>query len=254
MSENESNDARNPGGWIKIAAGVAVLLGLMVAFLVLPVTDWIQSTMGALKAYGVVGLVVIAIAYIPACILMVPGSALTLGAGVIGTALFPENAFLAVASGTIAVSIGSVAGAMVAFLLGRTFARDFISRRIEGNKKFTALDEAIGKDGLKMTFLVRLSPAFPFNLLNYAMGLTKVSLRDYVLGSWAGMLPGTIMYVYFGAAAGKLADTATGDMPDNGLLDYLPMIIGGIATVALVIYVTRQAKRALDHATAEAQA
>lgn len=246
---NDKAKAAATGGWLKIGIGAVVLVALMVAFLLLPIKDWIQYAIDVLKEYGAAGLVVIAIAYVPACILMVPGSALTLGAGVVGTALFPDNAFLAVATGTLAVSIGSVAGATAAFLLGRTFARDFISKRIAGNAKFSAMDEAIGNEGLKMTFLVRLSPAFPFNLLNYAMGLTKVSLHNYILGSWAGMLPGTIMYVYFGAAAAKIADTASGGMEEQGLLRFLPLLIGGIATVALVLLVTKRAKKALDEAT-----
>ena len=251
MSNTTSEAVPAPkGGWIKLAVGGAVLLGLMVAFALLPVGDWISSALETLKTYGPLGLAAVAVAYVPACILMVPGSALTLGAGVIGTALFPDNALLAVAAGTVAVSAGSVAGATAAFVLGRTFARDMISRRIEGNAKFAALDEAIGQDGLKMTFLVRLSPAFPFNLLNYAMGLTKVSLRDYVLGSWAGMLPGTIMYVYFGAAAAKLTSAATGDMADESYLRFAPWVIGGVATVVLVVLVTKRAKKALDAATA----
>ncbi len=240
------------GGWMKLALGGAILLGLMVAFALLPVKTWINTALASLQAFGPLGLFLIAVAYVPACILMVPGSALTLGAGAIGTALFPNNAVLAVAAGTVAVSVGSVTGATAAFLLGRTFARETIAKRVAGNAKFSALDEAIGKDGLKMTFLVRLSPAFPFNLLNYAMGLTKVSLRDYVLGSWAGMLPGTVMYVYLGAAGAKIAGAAAGGTPAEASLGLAPLIVGGVATIVLVVFVTRQAKKALDAATAEA--
>ena len=93
----------------------------------------------------------------------------------------------------------SVAAATLAFVLGRTVARGWIARRIAGSPRFAAVDEAIGENGFRIVLLLRLSPLFPFNLLNYALGLTRLSLRDYVVASALGMLPGTILYVYLGS-------------------------------------------------------
>jgi uncharacterized membrane protein YdjX (TVP38/TMEM64 family) len=147
--------------------------------------------------------------------------------------------------GSFYVFIGATLGATAAFLVGRYLARGWVSKKIEGNKKFAAIDEAVGREGLKIVLLTRLSPVFPFNLLNYAYGLTGVSFKDYVLGSF-GMIPGTIMYVYIGSLAGDLATIGSGEQPTNAAVQWAIRIIGFIATVAVTIYVTKVAKKALD--------
>jgi uncharacterized membrane protein YdjX (TVP38/TMEM64 family) len=98
--------------------------------------------------------------------------------------------------------------------------------------------------------MLPLSPVFPFNLLNYAFGVTGVSLQDYVLGS-IGMIPGTILYVYIGSLVGDLALIGTATQPDNPLLKWTIRAIGLIATIAVTIYITRIAKKALDEQIAE---
>ena len=150
--------------------------------------DWVAG----LGPTGVIAFVVI---YILACVFMLPGSVLTLGAG----------AVFGVVKGSVIVSVASTLGATAAFLVGRYLARDRVAKLIEGNERFRAIDEAVGREGWKIVGLTRLSPVFPFNLLNYAYGITKVSLRDYFLASWVGMVPGTLMYVYLGSLAGSLA-------------------------------------------------
>jgi uncharacterized membrane protein YdjX (TVP38/TMEM64 family) len=108
----------------------------------------------------------------------------------------------------------------------------------------------VGREGFKIVLLTRLSPVFPFNLLNYAYGLTGVSLKDYVLAS-IGMIPGTIMYVYIGSLAGSLATLGTGTPPTNPAIQWTIRIIGLIATVAVTLYVTRVARRALAETVTE---
>ena len=152
--------------------------------------------------------------------------------------------------GSFCVFIGATLGATAAFLVGRYLARGWVSQKIAGNKKFAAIDEAVGKEGLKIVLLTRLSPVFPFNVLNYAYGLTGVSLKDYVIGS-LGMIPGTIMYVYIGSLAGDIATIGAGDQPTNAAVQWAIRIIGFIATVAVTIYVTKVAKKALDEAVTD---
>jgi uncharacterized membrane protein YdjX (TVP38/TMEM64 family) len=130
-----------------------------------------------------------------ACILLLPGSILTLGAGVL----------FGVVNSSIAVSIAATLGATCAFLVGRYLPRVWVAKRIANNDKFKAVDEAVAKEGWKIVLLTRLSPVFPFNLLNYAFGLTQVRVRHYFFASWLGMIPGTIMYVYIGSLAGGRA-------------------------------------------------
>ena len=195
--------------------------------------DWIDSL-------GFIAPVVFILLYIVITVAFLPASVVTLGAGVV----------FGVVKGSILVFVGAMLGATAAFLIGRYVARDWIAKKIAGNEKFAAIDEAIGREGRKIIFLIRLSPAFPFNVLNYALGLTKVSLQDYILGT-TGILPGTIMYVYLGSLAGNLAMIGSGDAPSNPGITWAIRIIGFIATVAVTVYVTRVARKALQEAVPE---
>src|SRR3984957_3419189 len=161
---------------------------------------WLTNALDWIRGLGPLAPVAFIAIYIVACVAFLPGSILTIGAGVI----------FGVVRGSIYVSIAATLGATAAFLVGRYLARDWVSARLEGNAKFKAIDEAVGKEGWKMVILTRLSPVFPFNLLNYAYGLTSVSLRDYFFASWAGMIPGTILYVYIGSLRGGPARAAGG--------------------------------------------
>ncbi|NEP08689.1 MAG: TVP38/TMEM64 family protein [Symploca sp. SIO2C1] len=199
--------------------------------------QWLLDALQWIENLGPTGPIMLIVIYIIATVAFLPGSILTLGAGV----LF--GVFL----GSFCVFIGATLGATAAFLVGRYMARDWVSKKIEGNKKFAAIDEAVGREGLKIVLLTRLSPVFPFNILNYAYGLTGVSLKDYVIGS-LGMIPGTIMYVYIGSLAGDIAMIGSGNQPTNAAVQWAIRIIGFIATVAVTIYVTKVAKKALDEA------
>ena len=167
--------------------------------------------------------------------MFIPGSLLTLGAGVIFGVIW----------GSIYVSIGSVMGATFAFLIGRYFTRDWVARKLENYENFQAIDQAVGEEGWKIVGLTRLSPIFPFNLLNYAFGLTNVSLKDYFLASWIGMLPGTILYVYVGSLVGSLAQLGTAER-SRTLIEWLLYGIGLMATLIVTLYITRIAQNALN--------
>jgi len=156
--------------------------------------------------------------------------------------------------GTAVVSPASVLGATFAFLLGRSVFRSSIEQKMGDNPKFSALTTAVEKEGLKIITLVRLSPIFPFSIVNYAFGLTRAKLSHYVLGSFVGMLPGTLMYVYLGAAVGDITKLASGELGDTGAAG-LWMKYGGLAaTIVVTIFVTKAAKRALAEAAPNAVA
>jgi uncharacterized membrane protein YdjX (TVP38/TMEM64 family) len=190
--------------------------------------EWINN-LGIIGGIAFIGL------YIIATITILPGLILTLGAGVIFGVIW----------GSIYVFIGATIGATLAFLIGRYLARNWVKNKISTNEKFAAIDHAIGKEGLKIVFLTRLSPLFPFNILNYALGITSVSLKDYFLAS-VGMIPGTIMYVYLGSLVGNLALIGTNNQPSNSTIQWVLKIIGFIATVIVTIYVTKIAKKSLE--------
>ncbi len=196
--------------------------------------QWLLNALQWVKSLGLLGGLAFMAIYIIATVAFLPGSILTLGAGVVFGILW----------GFVYVFIGANLGAIAAFLVGRYLARDWISQKIAGNETFTAIDQAVAQEGFKIVLLTRLSPVFPFNLLNYAWGITGVSLPDYILGS-IGMIPGTIMYVYLGYIAGDLAKISSENQPTNSTIQWAIKIIGLIATVAVTVYVTRIAREAL---------
>ena len=199
---------------------------------------WLKNALEWINNQGPVGGIAFMLLYIVAAVAFLPGSILTLGAGVV------FGVFL----GSLYVFIGATIGAIAAFLVGRYVARGWVAKKIAGNQKFAAVDNAVGREGLKIVLLTRLSPVFPFNLLNYAYGVTGVSLKDYILGT-IGILPGTIMYVYIGSLAGNIATIGTGEQPSNPTVVWAIRIIGFIATVAVTLYVTKVARKALEEST-----
>ncbi len=231
---------KRKAGIAKITVIAVVIFTLIILMKYLPVADYIMAMLEWTEGLGVWGPVVVALFYIVSCVFFIPGSIVTLGAGFLfGTMI-----------GTITVSIGSTLGAAAAFLVGRFLMRDMVERKVEGNPRFAAIDKGVGEQGFKIVFLSRLSPVLPFVLLNYAYGLTKVTFWRYVLASWIGMLPGTIMYVYFGSTAGQLAKIAAGEV-EGGSARSIFFVIGLIITVAVVVLVTRTAQKALKEAVPE---
>ena len=213
--------------WIAALVFLALLLGsarfLQIQPALLKSLAWVNH----LGFWGPVAFIAI---YAAATVLFVPGSILTLGAG----------ALFGVVQGSAYVSIASTLGAAAAFLIGRYLARDWVARRIARHEKFAVIDKAVADEGWKIVALTRLSPVFPFTLLNYAFGLTRVSLRDYALASWIGMMPGTVMYVYLGSLA-QAGTNPRARTPAQWAL----YSIGLLATVAVTVLITRLARKAL---------
>ncbi|KAJ9676267.1 hypothetical protein PVL29_024999 [Vitis rotundifolia] len=190
---------------------------------------------GFIEGYGPAGYALFVAAYAGLEILAIPAIPLTMSAGL----LFGSF------TGTIIVSISGTVAASVAFLIARYFARERILKLVEGNKKFLAIDKAIGENGFRVVTLLRLSPLLPFSLGNYLYGLTSVKFVPYVLGSWLGMLPGTWAYV----SAGAFGRAIIQDESDIGLLggnnSLITLGLGLLATALAATYVTRLAKDAV---------
>ena len=197
----------------------------------------LQQFAGWVDGLGWWGPLIYMAGYIGATVAFVPGSVLTLFAG----------ATFGLVNGTLYVFIAATIGATLAFLVARYVAREAIENRIQDNQRFAALDRAVEREGFKIVLLLRLSPIFPFNLLNYALGLTGVRFTDYVFAS-IGMLPGTVLYIYSGKVAGDVATLAGGESV-GGAAYYAIVALGFVATVVVTILVTRTARRALREAT-----
>ncbi|MEA5566886.1 TVP38/TMEM64 family protein [Anabaena sp. UHCC 0399] len=199
------------------------------------ILDTLVTWVNSLGVWGAIAYIII---YNLATLLFIPGSLLTLKAGCL----------FGVVWGSIYVLIAAILGATLAFLIGRYLSRDWVCKQLAKYPKFKAIDQAVAQEGWKIVLLTRLSPVFPFNLLNYAFGVTQISLKDYILGSF-GILPGTMMYVYIGSLAGDLAMldmTHQPVTPETQMLKLSMQILGLIATIGVTIYVTKIAQKALN--------
>jgi uncharacterized membrane protein YdjX (TVP38/TMEM64 family) len=221
-----------PWKWIGVGA---LLVGLFVAVRLLPAREWLAEFNQWIAHLGTWGVVLFCAVYIVATVLFFPASVLTIGAGFV----------FGVPLGTITVSIAATTGAALAFLIARYLARDKIEQKVGSNPKLQQIDRAIGEQGPKLVFLLRLSPLIPFNLSNYFYGLTAVKFWPYVLASWIGMLPGTLLYVYLGALGKAGLDAAAGQSPRRSAWEYLFFGVGLLATIVVTVWVTRIARREL---------
>jgi uncharacterized membrane protein YdjX (TVP38/TMEM64 family) len=218
---------RSRSKWAVVGCTLAALLVVLGFF---DGRALLNRALGFVEGLGAWGPVFFILLYVLAAVLFVPGSVLTLAAG----------ALFGVVRGTLYVSVAATLGATAAFLVGRYLARDWVARTTARWPRFAAIDRAVAEQGWKIVLLTRLSPVFPFTLLNYAFGLTQVRLSDYVLASWIGMLPGALAYVYVGSLA-RVGVEGPGQ-------SHAPKILYGIglvATLAVTIVITRLARRAL---------
>lgn len=220
---------------LKVVLALIVVIGLWAAFRYLDFSAKLKEALTWIDHLGWWGVAAFIFLYVAACLFLIPGSLLTLGAGFV----------YGVVKGAIIVSAASTLGATLAFLAGRTLARHWVTRQIEGRPFFRAMDEAMAREGWKIVLLTRLSPVFPFNLLNYTLGLTQIQVKSFILTSWIGMLPGTVMYVYLGSLAGSLASLGSeGRTRTTG--EWILYGVGLVATVVVTVYVTRMARQALS--------
>ena len=230
MSVVAQQPSRNRPPWIRWLVLLAAIAFGVWLFRFFQVQLLLQTLLDRIASFGIWGPVVFIAVYILAAVLLIPGSVLTLGAG----------AVFGLGPGLIWVTLGANLGAHAAFLVGRYLARDWVARKIAGHAAFSAIDKAVADEGWKIVGLTRLSPAFPFTGLNYAFGLTRVSFQHYALATFFGMLPGTVLYVYLGALA-KAGVRHEGRTPGQ----WAVLIVGLLATLAVTVFVTRLAKRAL---------
>ena len=153
--------------------------------------------------------------------------------------------------GFIAVSIAANIGAALAFLCARYIARDWIEARVKRRPAFSNFDEAIKRSGWRIVLLLRLTPIFPFNALNYALGLSGISFRQYVSATVLGIIPGTFVYIYVGSLIGDVARIGV-ERAARTPVEWIFYIIGLFATVAAMVYIVRLAKEQLHQSNGRA--
>lgn len=218
--------------WVS-AALIAVSVLLIVRRL--PLGPAVQALEEWIASLGFWGVAVFVVLYVIAVVFMFPASPLTLAAG----------ALFGLAGGTAAASVGSTTGAALTFLIGRHLARDRVAKWVVRYPKFAAIDRAVSAGGWRIVGLLRLSPAIPFNLQNYLYGVSGIRFWPCVLTSWAAMLPGTFLYVYLGHVGRAGLEASTGEGRTRSPAEWAMMAVGLLATIAVTVYTTRLARRAI---------
>ncbi|KAM0012974.1 putative SNARE associated golgi family protein [Helianthus debilis subsp. tardiflorus] len=227
--------------WVRISLLVLLIAAIAVACFTLPVEKtlkdfllWVENDLGPW------GPLALAVAYIPLTILAVPASVLTLGGGYL----------FGLPMGFLADSIGAVIGATAAFLLGKTIGRSYVISKLGDYPQFRAVAIAIQKSGFKIVLLLRLVPLLPFNMLNYLLSVTPISIWEYVMASWLGMMPITFALVYVGTTLKDLADVTHG-WSQFSKTRWALVILSFVVSVILMVVVTKVAKSALEKALAD---
>jgi len=226
---------------VRVLAFLGVAALLVLAGVLLPLGQWSESLVTSVRSAGALGALVYAGVYVLATVLWIPGSLLTIGAGFLYGLL----------GGTLLVLPAATCGAALAFIVGRFAARDWVRAKGRDRPRMAAVYAAIGERGFSIVMLLRLSPLFPFVFLNYALSLTELRLRDYVLASALGMIPGTFLFVYLGTLVTDAAALASGQRPDGGGAQQALFWGGLVATAAVTWWVSRLARQRLERTLAE---
>ncbi len=216
--------------WIALVVGL-ILLSVAISFL--PIGQWVKGFTGWVRHLGVAGAFVFIGVYMVATVLFLPGAVFTIAAGLV----------YGIVGGTAVALVGATLGAALAFLAGRYLLRKRIESFAKKNQKFGAIDEAIGEQGWKIVGLLRLSPLIPFNVSNYFYGVTSIGFWPYLLASFFGMMPGTLLYAYLGAIG--QAGLGGGGKKGHSPLEWTFLGIGLLATIAVTVFVSHLAKKAL---------
>jgi uncharacterized membrane protein YdjX (TVP38/TMEM64 family) len=215
-----------------LAAGL--LAAIVASLTFLPLTEYIKQLLEWIQGLGVFGPVALVVFYAIVCLLLLPGSLVTLAAGFMFGMLW----------GTVFASLGATLGATAAFVVGRFMVRGWIERRFTAHPGFLAIDRAIGSQGFKIVLLARLCSLFPYDLMSYLFGLTEVPLGRYVFATWLGRLPEILLFAYLGTTAKSLADLAAGKV-EVGLAKRILFGLGLLAMIVVAVLVARIARQAL---------
>lgn len=219
---------------LRILIGVLLLAAAVAAVRMLPVAEWLEQFKTWVQGAGPIGYVLYVLAYVLCCVLIIPALALTLGAG----------AIFGFVVGSIVVIIGATLGATLAFLLARTVLRHRVESVMKSRPQLAAVDRAVEKEGVKIMLLVRLGGFPPFTWVNYAFGLTGIGIVPYVLTTFFGIIPGTLAFVYAGAAGRELL---------SGGGNRIAVAITAVAAIAVSIYIARLATKAIRNAGVETE-
>lgn len=221
----------------KLLIFVAVLVLLGIAVWQLPLSEWLEQALTWIESNERIAWLVFGLVYIAAIVLLLPGSVFSLAAGYL----------FGVWQGWAVVVVSATIGAILSLLIGRSLLREWVVKRARDMANFDHLDNAVSNKGFLIVFLTRLSPAFPFSLINYVYGVTKIKLRDYAIATFFGIMPASLLYIYLGSTAKNLQDVLGGNIESSPAQQWL-LYAGLLATLIVTVIITRIATKALREA------
>ena len=250
--EEEAVEKADKKMWAIYRVLIVIIIVIIIVVAVIEkekVSQGLKDFIKWVKEHPTAGPFALCFVYVVCSILFIPGSILTLGAGLAFKQAY-QSTWHAVLVGFLAVWIGASTGSIIAMLLGRFVFKEWVTKQAEKYPIIEAINYAIETEGLKLILLVRLCPIIPFNILNYLMGITGITLRDFILGS-LGMIPGTLVYVFIGSTISDIADVASGKSKDKDgqILVLVLVIVGSILACGGIIWVSVVAKRKLNELT-----
>lgn len=237
----DGNESVPPDVWSGRRAAIALSCGLLVTAVVLALLiafDMHQQVLGLLRwldAQGDVALLLFILVMALAMVLLLPGMLFTSGAGFV----------FGVVKGSVIVVLGTTLGAVLAFLIARHLCGERAARWLRERERLSALNGELATQGWKVVLLTRLLPFFPFKLSNYVFGLTRVSLRGFLAGTFIGVIPWSVHNVYLGSIAAELGGMSLREGERDGL-GWTVYAAGFIATIVAVVYLGRLARRSLS--------
>jgi uncharacterized membrane protein YdjX (TVP38/TMEM64 family) len=220
---------------VPLAVAVAALIGISLAWSLLPLRDWTSNASALSISLGMWGPVAFLLAYVVAVTALVPASVPTLAAGLIfGFWGFPLSL------------IAATGGAACSFMIAKHLARDRVRLLVDDRPKSRAVYRAVSEGGWKIVWLLRLIPVMPFSLLNYALGVTQLGFQTYLTATAVGIIPSIALYVYLGALGRAAIDGTVA-----GMLRWVLLILGLAATIVVIWYIGRKARDELQKAGVE---
>jgi len=228
QAQSDASSGRGMMKWIIVACFISALAA---AYFLLPISEWLSSFQNWVQGYGPAGWVIFIIVYALTSFFLIPGSILTIGAGVAyGLWGFPL------------VVIGATLGSGLSFLAARYVFHDRVQAKIAEYPKFKAVNEAIRDEGWRVVALLRLSPALPFSAQNWFLGITPVGFWPAQIATFFGIMPGTLLYIWVASLGGE---AAAGGGDEASFARYVVLGLGLLATVVVTIVVTRKAQQKL---------
>jgi uncharacterized membrane protein YdjX (TVP38/TMEM64 family) len=247
IEEQATNNNRH--ATMKLAAilrysfGAMFLVAIIASLMFLPAPQYLKWFLEWIHSLGSWGSVFFIVFYVIVCLFFLPGSILTLAAGFM----------FGMTWGAVTASLGATLGATAAFLIARVMFHGKIEHRLTTHPNFLRIDCAISGQGFKIVLLTRLCLFFPHDLMSYLFGLTEISLGRYVLGTWLGRLPETLVLAYIGSKAKRISDLVAGKV-EFGVERQILLALGVMAMIAVVIVVAYIARKALHEAVDDSNA